>query len=777
MSIILFTFSSSGLVTGKSEIRSSHYNKYEPSVDMIRIIFEAVYLLMLLFYTLIEIQEIRMDILSEKVKLKNQAEAKKCIPCLMVVEGLKKHFSDLWNMLDMASILLSYIGLGVWLNITRNDIVKKTSIEYSTDTTDEVLAIIYNIKMYVKINSVNLLIIFFRLLKYLGKFERIRLLHQTFVRAKTEIFYFFILLIGIFLSFVIFGHVAFGGIHSEFSEIGLAFASCLIILFTNMDTILELLELDFSMTALFIVLFTLFINFILANMFIAIINNAYAIELDNLDQQKLKMKEVEKKHLIFQISEWFEKLKLSIQSKFSKKKAVVNKYADRDMQISKLDEDDEIIRARNYNLDYNEAMIWGERYDKEILTDKEKNMKIKKQTFNFSKRVWKAFIFIIFTTIYTIVLLNQVEIEKKYDLSYAVKNEIDGYKSSNDIALEDLGSYSDYALWLNEVFTKIFALSNQYNLQGNFLVGQYLRDDDKGDYHICQSKGPLRLTLRYLKTNSNPDNLFKKINPIKRQTDFSPFTDPLNTKNYENIDKSAKTNDTSCNLDYTQRGDGGFAEEGGFVYFFSMNSTLYTEEMTYLLKNTLFLNESLNSLVVDFVLYNGDLNYFIYTSYIAQTISGGIIKTSYYIWPMKLSMYFSPGDKVRAAFEVIILILLFYHIFVTLSTLRNKFRNYDDWSLRFSEILTTKQKSKRRIAKPEYFRKFSSIITSYEILDLTSYSLSIICVVYWFLYIFSDLVLNFQLPTQRRGLPSEVLGPSRDIMERYSNISSFQHTC
>jgi hypothetical protein len=765
----LFTFTSSGLVTGKSEIRSSHYNKYDPSVDTIRMIFEGVYLLLLLFYTLIEIQEIKMDILSEKVKLKNQAESKKCISCWMVLEGLKKHFSDLWNMLDMASILLSYIGLGVWIQISNNEIVNANSIKNSTQTTDQVLAIIYNIKTYVKINSVNLLIIFFRLLKYLGKFERIRLLHQTFVRAKTEIFYFFILLIGIFLSFVIFGHVAFGGIHYEFSEIGLSFASCLIVLFTNMDTILELLELDFSMTALFIVLFTLFINFILANMFIAIINNSYAVELDNLEIQKSKMKNVEKVHWIFKISAWLEKAKLSILSKFSKKKAVVNKYADRDQQISKIDEDDEIIRAKNYDLDYNEAILWGERYDKEILTDKEKNMKIKKQTFNFSKRVWKAFIFIIFTVIYTVVLLSQLEIDKKYDLSFTVKNEIEGYESSNDTTLEDLGTYSDYAGWLQEAFSKIFSISSHYNLQGNFLVGQYL---DKDNYNTCQSKGPIRLTLRYLKTKKNSDKIFKSINPIKRETDFSPFTDPLNTKNYENFNKKIKTSDPSCTVDYTDREDGGFAGEGGYIYFFSMDFQKYYKSMYHLLDEARFLNETLNSMVIDFVLYNGDLNYFIYSSFIAETISGGMIKTSYYIWPMKLNMYFTTGDKVRAVFEVIIFLLLVYHIFVTASTLRNKFRSYDDWSLRFKEILTTKQKEKRRTAKPEFLRKFSSIVTSYEILDFTSYSLSIICVIYWFMLIFSNLALNFTLPTKDADFHQK-FSAQASLMEKYTNISSF----
>ena len=63
-----------------------------------------------------------------------------------------------------------------------------------------------------------------------------------------------------------------------------------------METIQELLLVDFSMTALFIVLFTLFINFILANMFIAIINSAYGTELEKLEAIKRNQKESDKIH-------------------------------------------------------------------------------------------------------------------------------------------------------------------------------------------------------------------------------------------------------------------------------------------------------------------------------------------------------------------------------------------------------------------------------------------------------------------------------------------------
>mmetsp|Transcript_13123 Transcript_13123/g.2003 ORF Transcript_13123/g.2003 Transcript_13123/m.2003 type:complete len:88 (+) Transcript_13123:79-342(+) len=87
-----------------------------------------------------------------------------------------------------------------------------------------------------------MIIIFFRVINYLGTFERVRLLHDTFKEAKDEIFYFFVLLIGIFMAFVIFGHVAFGSLIEDFSTVPDAIATCLIIIFGDVSVILTLLE-------------------------------------------------------------------------------------------------------------------------------------------------------------------------------------------------------------------------------------------------------------------------------------------------------------------------------------------------------------------------------------------------------------------------------------------------------------------------------------------------------------------------------------------------------
>ena len=446
---------------------------------------------------------------------------------------------------------------------------------------------------------------------------------------------------------------------------------------------------------------------------------------------------------------------------------MVNKYADRDQEIAKLDEENEIIRAKNYNLDYNEAIKWGESYDAEVLTDKEKGIKISHQTVNFSKRVWKAFNFIIFAIIYTVVLLYQLEIDTKYDLNNTVYTQIINAQDSDGITIDSVGTYQDYTTWLSQSFQSIFSLSNAYDLQGNYLVGQKLNQQVD-----CPTQGTLRLTVNYVETNSNPNNLFYDINPIVRKADFSPY--PGLNSYRTNEDKNIQAYDTSfnCPLKYIKSGDGGFSSLGGYVFYFSNEPGYYETQVSTLLDYKLLFNESTNSMALDFVLYNGDLNYFIYSAFVAQTTSGGEIYPTYYIWPLKLKVYFATGDKIRAFFEIVLILILIYHIYVTVTTLKNKFKNYNDWNTRFKEILTKNQQEKRRLAKPDLIRKFQNVLTSYEVLDIISYFLTIICIIYWLMYISSDLSVKFTLPTYDTYFHDK-FSDQVIILQTYMNLSSF----
>ena len=207
-----------------------------------------------------------------------------------------------------------------------------------------------------------------------------------------------------------------------------------------------------------------------------------------------------------------------------------------------------------------------------------------------------------------------------------------------------------------------------YNLEGNYLIGQKFAVSN-----FCSDEGTIRLTARYLKIRPNPESLFSSINPIQRYSDFSPYPG-LNTRS-SNENRNIFQPNTNCSFTYSSHG---FAELGGYQFFFSQKNSLYFKQINTLLTESLFLNETTNNLVFEFVLYNGDLNYFTYTAVVFQTKSGGEIFQTYYIWPMKLKLYITSGDIARGLFEVVTVLLLGYQIYVTFTSLKNKFKCYDD---------------------------------------------------------------------------------------------------
>ena len=80
-----------------------------------------MYVALVLIYTIIELIEIKGEFEDEKIRLENEGQA--AAKCLMFWTGLKAHFSNLWNLLDVASLILSYVAIGAWFFIAFNDVV------------------------------------------------------------------------------------------------------------------------------------------------------------------------------------------------------------------------------------------------------------------------------------------------------------------------------------------------------------------------------------------------------------------------------------------------------------------------------------------------------------------------------------------------------------------------------------------------------------------------------------------------------------------------------
>mmetsp|Transcript_10787 Transcript_10787/g.10823 ORF Transcript_10787/g.10823 Transcript_10787/m.10823 type:complete len:224 (-) Transcript_10787:393-1064(-) len=223
-------------------------------------------------------------------------------------------------------------------------------------------------------------------------------------------------------------------------------------------------------------------------------------------------------------------------------------------------------------------------------------------------------------------------------------------------------------------------------MQQNYLVGQNFNNTE-----ACATNGPIRFTIRKVATDDNQSDLFDEVQPRSRYPTYSAFE----THPAHEFTKSA-----TLNCDWKYKGDVSLYKGGGYIFYFFPDSDGYLTQIETLVKDHFF-NDTMNSLLIDFVLYNGDINYFTYVGFIAEMYSGGEILFQYYIWPMRLKMYATPGDGARAFFELVFVLLLCYHMAITVLTIRRDYVNYEAWRSRFYEILTTDQKRKRNQAKPE----------------------------------------------------------------------------
>lgn len=549
-----FLFDESGLVTPALKFRSMGYEFYRDGIDIFRAVLEAVYVILLILYTAIQLYQIKVNIISEKVALQSAGIDVHSAKIFMFWRGIKKHFSELWNIMDLTSIILSYVDISLWITIANGPIAHMGTYDINTNSslTNDLLDTLATYILYTRLNSVNLLLIFFRLIRYLGKFERIRLLNVTLVRAKGEIFYFSVLLFGIFISFVIFSHVAFGGIVEEYSSVGVAFTSCFLILFNNLDTIEKILKIDFERGAFFVILFTLIINFILLSMFIAIIGNAYSEQLDNLDKARKNKPKQDEKHIIFTVVDWSKEIYFKILGVFSKKRAIISKFKSKEPD-DEMDNPDEVIKLKNYGIDYNDAKLYGAMIDHEVLTDKEKFVKVSESALILSKKLWAALIFVTFAIIYTVTLLDQQDLFTRYQLTKTFKNSIEFQMFNVYYNLEDTRTFYYLADWIRYSFIANFPLNGYYQMEQNYLVGQNFNNTD-----LCADTGPVRMTVRKVDYTDNPSNIFDSVEPMKRYPKFSAFeTDPPN--------EFKETLNVGCLWEY--QSDVSLYNGGGYIFY------------------------------------------------------------------------------------------------------------------------------------------------------------------------------------------------------------------
>jgi len=161
-----------------------------------------------------------------------------------------------------------------------------------------------------EVSAFNILLITFKTFKYLKVNKRLYVLWQTLDNARTDLLTFIAIFAIILLGFLFMGWLTFGAELGIFNGFISSMGTCWQFLIGNPPDFFDLYYVNRALGPIFFTLFTVFVFFILANMFIAIISGAYAESHTESQGTSLSIKAVSKP-----IASMFSTVKYTVQHK------------------------------------------------------------------------------------------------------------------------------------------------------------------------------------------------------------------------------------------------------------------------------------------------------------------------------------------------------------------------------------------------------------------------------------------------------------------------------
>lgn len=130
------------------------------------------------------------------------------------------------------------------------------------------------IKNYTYVAVINTIFLSIKLFDYLNKSKYMNMLSKTLYSSREDTFFFLVIFVILIFGFVFLSYISFGWIIEDYSSIGSAVRSCFSITIGDFDYD-DLSNANGGMAAIFFFPFNILFVFILTNIFLAIINEAY----------------------------------------------------------------------------------------------------------------------------------------------------------------------------------------------------------------------------------------------------------------------------------------------------------------------------------------------------------------------------------------------------------------------------------------------------------------------------------------------------------------------
>ena len=253
---LFFEFSLGGDVQQNVVIKTSRFLRYQGPNGIFMVIFEVLFIVGVIIYTIYEIYKIYKF-------------------------GHTKYFSSYGNIADCFVILL------YWINITLRIIQFENKNSMSFVSVNKYVSLLYSqylqqLETYILVaNSFSL---FLRLFKYFTFSDRFVFLFRMLYKSGSDMLIFLIALFVFIIAFALAGFTLFSSDVEEYRSLTYSIANSIRYLVANMS-FQELVKSDRVAGPIFFTIWGVTIVLILANVFIAILSEAYASLQDEIDKE------------------------------------------------------------------------------------------------------------------------------------------------------------------------------------------------------------------------------------------------------------------------------------------------------------------------------------------------------------------------------------------------------------------------------------------------------------------------------------------------------------
>lgn len=276
---VLFTFETGGRIKLDYTLQTMSVELYNSQTDRIRMGFELLFV----FLTAVDLC----------------SELKDAVTSKLSSGFIFGHFRSLWNYIDIINIgLFVYLaflwatlavqaersyGVAERYEVYRDIHAEGRFLQFNEGELEAMIssfrsteAVAHRLNNYVTTSAIALILLISRLLKVLDFQQKIGIVTRTIQNAAIDLFHWLILFSLIFFSYAFMGYTVFGSAISEFSTVGSACNTCFAIIMGEIKVTEKLLQLpNYFATHVYYYSFLTLVFFILVNVFLAILVDAY----------------------------------------------------------------------------------------------------------------------------------------------------------------------------------------------------------------------------------------------------------------------------------------------------------------------------------------------------------------------------------------------------------------------------------------------------------------------------------------------------------------------